>query len=281
MAPGPINRLNPLATATTVAALCAIAAFIGGGRRKTPPPLQGIIYSERTETASQPVRGLEEPAIVYPEIRLALEPSARASLPKGSTFVVHLVAPSSGTVLLALADRSRHMKRTAQPAALPIATPPAPVPAQLPAPQSPEPTLEAPPAAPAPPKPTLPATFTEFDEALRGSPTTEGLNFRLRRGGVVFRITHVGRIGDRGAARFAIANEEAGDFFISIVNVTAAKAPIHSETAGPLVCRGGGQEIYGIIHFALPDVKAKNVAIELVQSGGDRRRFQLYVPYRF
>ena len=85
---------------------------------------------------------------------------------------------------------------------------------------------------------------------------------------------------DRGVVRFALANEEAVDFFLSIINVTVGGAPIHSEVAGPYVC-AAGQEVFGIAHFALADVTGKSVSIELVQSGGDRRRFSLDIPYKF
>jgi hypothetical protein len=130
------------------------------------------------------------------------------------------------------------------------------------------------------PKPTQPVTYTEFDQALRASPTAEAINPRLKRGGVTFRATHVGAVVDRGVVRFALANEEAADFFLSIINVTVGGAPIHSEVAGPYVC-AVGQEVFGIVHFALADVTGKSASIELVQSGGDRRRFSLDIPYKF
>src|SRR5947208_3156681 len=78
-----------------------------------------------------------------------------------------------------------------------------------PPPPAPPEVAAALPPSPAPPRPTEPVTFAEFDEALRASPTTEGINLRLRRSGVVFRLTHVGRLRDQGVVRFAIANEEA------------------------------------------------------------------------
>ena len=61
-------------------------------------------------------------------------------------------------------------------------------------------------------------------------------------------------------------------FFVSIVNVSAAGKPIRSETAGPYSC-AAGSEVYGIVHF-LP-AASQTVAVELVQSGGQRRHFSL------
>ena len=115
-------------------------------------------------------------------------------------------------------------------------------------------------------------TFVELDEALRAAPTTHPVNLRIKSGGVTFRITAVGRVGDQQVIRYAIANEEDLDFFVSIVNVSAAGKPIRSETAGPYSC-AAGSEVYGIVHFV--PVASQTVTVELVQSGGQRRHFSL------
>jgi hypothetical protein len=115
-------------------------------------------------------------------------------------------------------------------------------------------------------------TFAQLDEALRAAPTTQTVNLRTKQGGVTFRITAVGRVGDRQVIRYAIANEEDSDFFVSIVNVSAAGKPLRSETAGPYSC-AAGSEVYGIVHF--PPAAFQTVAVELVQSGGQRRHFSL------
>jgi hypothetical protein len=141
----------------------------------------------------------------------------------------------------------------------------------------------APPRAATPaPKPEAAgaAAFGELDEALRQSPTTQAVNLRVKKGGVVFRITHVGPVSGRAAVRFAIANEESTDFFLSIVNVAADGNPLPAEAAGPYACRAG-EEIFGIVHFSPQSAAGKRLTITLVQSGGERRRFHLALEYRF
>jgi len=228
---------------------------------------------------------------------LSLDPAARAKFPEGTDFLIHIVGPEAASLALVLARhqpaRSNHgktAKKTALAAKMP-STSHTGLPAETPrasaavatstaaaaaAPESAAQTLQA----PLPPKPTQPVTYTEFDQALRASPTAEAINPRLKRGGMTFRATHVGAVADRGVVRFALANEETTDFFLSILNVTAGGTPVHSEVAGPYVC-AAGQEVFGIAHFALADVTGKSVSIELVQSGGDRRRFSLDIPFKF
>jgi hypothetical protein len=136
-------------------------------------------------------------------------------------------------------------------------------------------------AKPAPkPEAAGPAAFGDLDEALRQSPTTQALNLRVKKGGVVFRITHVGKARGRAAARFALANEEAADFFLSVVNVSAGDSPIPAGTVGPYVCRAG-DEIFGVVHFTPEAASGKRLTVTLVQSGGERRRFQLALEYPF
>jgi hypothetical protein len=120
-------------------------------------------------------------------------------------------------------------------------------------------------------------TFGELDDALRSSPLTQTLNLRLKLDDISFRITHVGRVGNREAVRFAIANAGNGDFFVSIINVAFGGKAIHSETAGPYSC-GSGQEVFGIVHFASDIAAGKVITVELVQSGGEHHRFALKLP---
>jgi hypothetical protein len=129
-------------------------------------------------------------------------------------------------------------------------------------------------------KPTFPPTFAEIDDALRASSTAQAINFRVKKGGITFRLTQVGRIGERYVIRYAIANEEPDPFFLSIVNVAASGKPIQAETAGTYSC-ATGQEVYGVVHFKPSAVAGKTVAVELVQSGGEHRRFSLSADYAF
>jgi hypothetical protein len=241
---------------------------------------------------------------------VGLDASARASLPPGLDFIVHLVpvglskikltgaqsldaalaynalaqncAPIPAASLLhdhkikpasrqgrTTAKKQPHKESILAAAATPavVLTPPTP-----PAPAQSASTQQPIQAALQLPAPTQAMTFAALDEALRAAPSTQTLNLRTKQGGVVFRITAVGRVGEQQVIRYAIANEEDSDFFVSIVNVSAGGKPLQSETAGPYSC-AAGSEVYGIVHF-LPAASA-TVAVELVQSGGQRRHFSL------
>ncbi len=272
----PLSSLSPVITAPCTLLLCGAALLVGRPPRSAAaPPLAGILYSAANDSRAE--AALSEagpPAPSYPEIKLSVSPTARAAFPQGSDFVAHIVPPAASTFTVTLAHSTASAPRPRR-AAREVQVSSAPLAAQEPTPPPvPEPT------PPAPPTPTQAASFVELDEALRGSPTTETVNLRLKRSGITFRATHVGRLGDRAAIRFAIANEEPSDFFLSIVSVWADTAPIHSETAGPYAC-GAGREIFGVVHFAGGDAAGKRVAIELVQSGGERRRFKLSLDHRF
>ena len=217
-------------------------------------------------------------------VEIGVDAALRASFPASTEVLVRFVPVEASTVTIVDAATWRETSRVAAKATRemedrrrrqPIKRLPEPVPAAAP--------IVAPPvvqAPPPPPEPTLPRTFSEIDEALRAATTTQSINTRLKKDGVSFRLTHVGRVRDRYVVRYAIANEETADFFLSIVNVTAGGKPIHAETAGPYACQTG-QEIYGVVHFSPKDAAGRSVALELVQSGGGRRRFSLAVPYAF
>lgn len=275
----PLSSLSPAITAPCTLLLCGAALLVGRQPRIAPAaPLAGILYSAATESpaaAALGEAGPPAPAPSYPEIRLSVSPAARSSFPQGSDFIAHIVPPAASTFTVTLAHSTAPPAPRLRRAAREVQVSTAPLAAQEPPPAVPEPT-----PPPAPPVATQATSFVELDEALRGSPTTETVNLRLKRSGVTFRATHVGRLGDRAAIRFAIANEESSDFFLSIVSVWADSAPIHSETAGPYAC-GAGREIFGVVHFAGADAAGKRVAIELVQSGGERRRFKLALDHRF
>lgn len=298
-----LDRIPPLGTAAAMASICLFTTWIGRPPQTAASgkPIEGTLFSLAADTAAaagQAAQPAARPAAreSYPEVPLSLDSAARARFPGGTDFLIHIVEPEAAYVALVLARHQpkrsilgKAVKNSAFPAKKPLASR-AGLPIETPqtssatatstaaaaAPESTPRALQAPP----PPKPTLPVTYTEFDQALRASPTAEAINPRIKRGGVTFRATHVGAVVDRGVVRFALANEEAADFFLSIINVTVGGAPIHSEVAGPYVC-AAGQEVFGIAHFALADVTGKSVTIELVQSGGDRRRFSLDIPYKF
>jgi hypothetical protein len=296
-------RTNPLVTAAIVAGLI-LAAMIFGPRRHADrqQPLAGNLFSADADTSTARGRAAQQDDLPLPELRVTLDASARASLPPGLDFIVHLVPAGLSKITLTAAQSptlptdkgleqkfpgtslhgrqvkpsSRHAHKTPQklPERVPTltaATAPqmstsTPVPAQQPV------QVVVAPLAPAAPIPTQAMTFAQLDEALRAAPTTQTVNLRTKQGGVTFRITAVGRVGDRQVIRYAIANEEDSDFFVSIVNVSAAGKPLRSETAGPYSC-AAGSEVYGIVHF--PPAASQTVAVELVQSGGQRRRFSL------
>lgn len=274
-----LSGLPPALTAACALTLCGAALLVGRPpRAAATPTLSGVLNSAATDGASSsqdpPLVPAAQPTTPYPEIKVAVSPLARPYFPNGTDFIARIVPASTFTVTLANLPVLARPRRERKPE-----LPPQPAPAVV---QAPPPPAMAPaqPVTPAPPRPTQPMTFTEFDEALRDSATTQTINVRLKHSGVSFRATHVGRIGDRAAVRFAIANEESSDFFLSIVNVWANDAPVRSETAGPYACRSG-QEIFGVLHFAAGDAVGKKVKVELVQSGGERRRFALALDYRF
>ena len=297
-------RTNPLVTAAVVAGLILLAMILGPRRHATlQQPLAGNLFSADADTSAARGAAAQQDDLPLPEIRVALDASARASLPPGLDFIVHLVPAGLSKITLTAvqsstlsADKglaqtlpgtplhgrqvkpiSRHAHKTQQKQLERVPTPPtaatAPqiatsTPTQLALAQQPIQTSAETPA----PTPTQAMTFAQLDEALRAAPTTQTVNLRTKQGGVTFRITAVGRVGDRQVIRYAIANEEDSDFFVSIVNVSAAGKPLRSETAGPYSCTAGS-EVYGIVHF--PPASSKAVAVELVQSGGQHRHFSL------
>lgn len=258
----------------------------GLGRSPKPKAISGALYtagSAKTAPSTPPE---------LPRVNLGASPEIRRLLPGGSDFVVHLVDVKQSSFTLTTAKAFEQRSATAR---LPRAKrskanrikAPAPKPAPIipaapmtPAPPAPAPAPVAPPKPAAPVLPTLPKTFTEIDQALRNSSTTQAVNVRIKKGGISFRLTHIGRVGDRYVLRFGVANEEAADFFLSIINVTAAGKAIPSETAGPYACQAG-QEIFGVVYFKPADVAGKAVSVELIQSGGDRRHFKLEANYSF
>lgn len=270
LATRPLAGLSPIATASVTGVVCALS--IWGTRAPLGPkaePLSGVLFA--APASSETVHPPDAAATALsglPEVRVSASPLVRTALPPGSRFVADIVAVSTFAITLAeFPHAARKALRKPRKAAASVPA----VPAKA--------AITPPVTAPRPEAPQ-PATFTEFDEALRASPTTETINVRLKRSGVSFRATHAGRVGNHAVVRFAIANEEGSDFFISIVNVFADGEPIHSETAGPYACRSG-QEIFGLVHFTAAEAVSKTIAIELVQSGGERRRFLLNLGYRW
>lgn len=305
-----MSRVNPLFTAIAVLGLVALAGLSGPRQRATDrrSPMTGVLYSIDADSSTSRTGGSSDD-LPLPELRVGLDQSARENLPPGLDFIVHLV-PAGGTQLRLTSSqeaasapklgtapimpnpkvrgqhaRARHEHRKAitpqeRPSSVPIAAA-APVAAPPAAPTPPTASVQPPvPTPPAAPTPTQAKTFGELDDALRSSPLTQTLNLRLRLDEISFRITHVGRVGNREAVRFAIANSGGGDFFVSIVNVSTGAKPIHSETAGPYSC-ASGQEVFGIAHFAAEIAAGKIIAVELVQSGGEHRRFALKLPIPF
>jgi hypothetical protein len=298
-----MTRTNPLVAVAVVSVLVLVAVLAGPRRLAAPQQrLAGNLFSADADTAAARGTATQQDDLPLPELRVGLDASAKASLPPGLDFIVHLVPAGLSKLTLTAAQSavpssdkglelklpgtplhnrqaktgSRHARKTPQklPEREPILTAaPAPkmsTPTPAPAQQS-VPAVVAP-LAPAAPIPTEAMTFAQLDEALRAAPTTQTVNLRTKQGGLTFRITAVGHVGDRQAIRYAIANEEESDFFVSIVNVSAAGKPLRSETAGPYSC-AAGSEVYGIVHFA--PVASQTVEVELVQSGGQRRHFSL------
>ena len=301
-----IAEANPLITAAAVAMAVVGSTFIGRGRQAAAPePLSGVLYSLSADTQAARVA-----AVSMPEIDIGLDPAARAALPRASALVVRFVGLDESTFTLTLA---RHIHEDSAPKVTSSKTP-SPItrsirrstrrklktsekvvpvvaaagettPASAPMVAPPSPPMAAPPsvpvvAPPSAPKPTFPPTFSEIDDALRASSTAQAINFRVKKGGITFRLTQVDRIGERYVIRYAIANEEPDPFFMSIVNVAASGKPIQSETAGSYSC-ATGQEVYGVVHFKPATVAGKTVVVELVQSGGEHRRFSLSADYAF
>jgi hypothetical protein len=288
---------NPLITAAAVAAIVVATSVLAPNRQPTAPGrLSGVLYSIDADSQAARVA-----AASMPELDIGLDPAARALLPPSSALIVRFVGIDESTFTLTLARRlqetpgladeaskaaaaaaasaakaaKKKAKRPAKKPSVVVAAVPAPSLASAAAP-----VLTSTAAAPATPKPTFPPTFAEIDGALRASSTVQTINVRLKKGGVTFRLTQVGRVDDRYVIRYAIANEDTDTFFLSIVNVSADGAPIHSETAGPYSCPTG-QEVYGVVHFLPSAVVGKSVVVELVQSGGDHRRFSLTADYPF
>jgi hypothetical protein len=286
---------NPLITAAAVAVVVVAASVLAPKRQVTATEhLSGVLYSIEADT-----QAAREAAASMPELDIGLDPAARAILPPASALIVRFVGIEESTYTLTLARRLREAtslsaeasraaaaaaaaalaakKKAKRPTkktpAVAVAAAPSPTPAAAPV------AISAV-TAPGPSKPTFPPTFVEIDDALRASSTVQTINIRIKKGGVTFRLTHVGRVDDRYVIRYAIANEEPDAFFLSIVNVSADGKPIHSETAGPYSCPTG-QEVYGVVHFLPAAVAGKNVVVELVQSGGSHRRFSLTADYAF
>jgi hypothetical protein len=283
-----IAGTNPVFTAAAVATVVLGASlFAPNNRGAAPGRLSGVIYSADADT--QAIRGA---AASLPEIDIGLDPAARSALPTATGLVVHFVGIDESTFTLTLARRFRETANPATGASKPASVSarrksrrPVKVAAVETAPIVAAVAVSTPAAAPivAPPptpKPTFPPTFAEIDDALHASSTVQAVNVRIKKGGVSFRLTHVGLVDDRYVVRYAIANEEQDAFFLSIVNVSADGKPIHSETAGSYSCPPG-QEVYGVVHFIPTAVAGKKVAIELVQSGGDHRRFPLTAEYGY
>jgi hypothetical protein len=253
-----IAQTNPLITAAAVT-LAVIGSSMAGTSRMemSPGQLSGVLYS--VSAGTQTARNM---AASMPKIGIAPDPTARRAVASGGG------SPSR-------IRSHKRSKRQVPKAAEPLVPTVAAVAAADPAPVA-VPAVAPPPA----PKPTFPPTFAEIDDALRASSTVQAINFRIKKGGVSFRLTQVGRVGDRYVIRYAIANEESSPFFLSIVNVAAGGKPILSETAGTYSCPTG-QEVYGVVHFSPAAVAGKNVVVELVQSGGEHRRFSLTADYAF
>ena len=293
-----IARTAPAITAAALLVLVIATAFLAPRREAAPAgQMTGVLYSLDRDTQAARAAAAE-----MPELNVGLDPAARAALPPAQALVVRFVAIEDSTFTLTLARRFFDIEaaRRSEPAKKPIARLPAAgkrrsrrtkaalravaaaaaplVPATTAAVSTP---ATAPlPAAAAPPAPTFPPTFAEIDDALRASSTVQAINVRVKKAGVTFRLTHVGRVGDRYVVRYAIANEEAADFFLSIVNISAEGKAIHSEAAGPYSCPAG-REVFGVVHFMPVAVAGKKIVVELVQSGGEHRRFALSVDYAF
>lgn len=264
-----LSGVSPMATLAVTAAGCM--ASLWTTRLPAPPPaapLSGVLYAAASSTATEAAVPLSLTSAALPTLKIAVSAAARKHFPSGERFLAQIVATSTFTVTVAQAQPPRRKGAPKRAHIAPART----------APAVSSSTAAASPAAV--PVAAQPATFVEYDQAVQASPTTQTINVRLKRSGVTFRATHAGRVGDRAVVRFAIANEEASDFFLSIVNVTADGSPIHSESAGPYVCRAD-QEIFGIVHFPAVKAAGKTIAIELVQSGGERRRFPLTLEYRW
>jgi hypothetical protein len=291
-----ITGNNPLITAVAVAAV-VIGTSVLAPSRQAPAPerLSGILYSIDADTQAARVA-----AASMPELDIGLDPAARAVLPPASALIVRFVGIEESTFTLTLARRLKEAPplttETSKAGAVAAATaaakrkpkhsaaktiakagPAVSTPAVAAAPTPASVPLVTPPSVP---KPTFPPTFAEIDDALRASSTVQAINVRVKKGGVTFRLTQVGRVENRYVIRYAIANEDHDTFFLSIVNVSADGTPIHSETAGPYSCPTG-QEVYGVVHFLPAAVAGKKVVVELVQSGGDHRRFSLTADYPF
>ncbi|MBI5239128.1 MAG: hypothetical protein HY926_01515 [Elusimicrobia bacterium] len=257
-------RVSPVVTFLVVAALCGLAVFAGPHEPSDPPePISGVLFSVRKATCAP--AGASPAKAAAPA--LPASPARAKALPRKAARTAEPVRAMAEAAPAALVDLS---SAPAAPAAAPVALAVAPA-AATPMPAA-KPTSK--------PEPAGPVAFGDLDEALRQSPTTQALNLRVKKGGMVFRITHVGRARGRAAARFALANEEAADFFLSVVSVSAGGAPVLADTAGPYVCRAG-EEIYGVVHLAPEAASGKRLSVTLVQSGGERRRFQLALEYPF
>jgi hypothetical protein len=283
---------NPLLTAAAVAAVVVGTAVLAPNRQAAAPDrLSGVLYSIDADT-----QAARTAAASMPELDIGLDPAARAVLPPASALIVRFVGIEESTFTLTLARRLKEasgltaetpkaaasVKRKPKLSATKTLAKAAPVVSTAAASVAvaPVPVL-APLVTPPPaPKPTFPPTFAEIDDALRASSTAQAINVREKKGGVTFRLTQVGRVENRYVIRYAIANEDPDTFFLSIVNVSADGTPIHSETAGPYSCPTG-QEAYGVVHFLPAAVAGKKVVVELVQSGGDHRRFSLTADYPF
>ncbi|OGR97785.1 MAG: hypothetical protein A2V88_09245 [Elusimicrobia bacterium RBG_16_66_12] len=281
-----ISNINPIVTAAVVGLAVVLTAFMAPTRRQAPTgQLSGVIYSIEQDTAA-----VKAAASAMPEIDVGLDPAARALLPPAQGLFVRFVGIDKSTFTLTLALRlleasSRPVLEAPKPPAAKLVTrkarpkkvePAAPaVSAALQAVPTPAPATAAQEETP-----TFPIGFAEIDEALRASSTAKAINVREKKGGVSFRLTHVGRVGERYVVRFAIANEESSDFFLSITKVLAGGRPVHSEAVGPYSC-SASKEIFGVVHFLPSAVAGKKVAVELVQSGGDHRRFRLDVDFVF
>lgn len=291
-----IARVNHYVLGAVVAAASLMAVLAAKPSVPAQPPLAGVLTAQPGNPAKRtfnqrpaPGAGSEsaEHKAPPPVLLVSLDPGVRTALPSSEEILVRFVPPASSSFTLSLIRKEpaqRSPRRSPAPfvhTTLAVSSQPAKLFAPDAAPAVP--TVEAA-AAMAVTKPTPavppPPTFSQLDEALRESPSTQTVNQRTRDGLIMFKITHIGRLDGRNTIRYAIVNEEMTDFFLSIVNVAADGRAITASTLGSFVCRSH-EEVFGIVQFPAAAAAGRRVELELVQSGGDRRRLRLPVEYAF
>ena len=104
------DRIPPLVTAAAMASICILTAWIGRPPQTSAlrKPIEGTLFSIDADTAaatSQAAQPAARPAAreSYPEVRLSLDPAARARFPGGADFLIHIVGPEAAYVALILA----------------------------------------------------------------------------------------------------------------------------------------------------------------------------------